>query len=76
MTACPRCRDPVLATPDGALLTPEPTDLGIWRPDGTKWSVRELREATRARHRIGHTRHECATTTVTSRRPTDQASLF
>jgi hypothetical protein len=75
MTTCRRCRDPVIETPDGRYLTPQPAGLGIWRPDGSKWSVRELREATRARHVIGHMLHDCKPL-LTSRKPDDQAALF
>lgn len=75
MTTCPRCRDPVIQTPGGELLRPQPTDMGIWRPDGSKWTSRELREALKASHRIGHSLHNCKPL-VTSRKADDQASLF
>lgn len=78
MTACPRCRDPVIETPTGELLTPEPTAVGIWKPNGTRWTAHEMREALKARHRIGHSLHDCKPL-VTSRKASaddDQASLF
>jgi len=57
---CPRCHAPAVRTPDGRYLTPEPTEFGINRPDGGKFSVQEIRDAARARRPIGHSYHECA----------------
>ena len=38
---CPRCGAPVLVTPGGELLEPEPHPLALTRPDGSRLTLRE-----------------------------------
>ncbi|WP_406164390.1 hypothetical protein [Streptomyces canus] len=38
---CPHCGAPVLVTPGGELLEPEPHPLALTRPDGSRLTLRQ-----------------------------------
>jgi len=52
---CSTCAEPVLRTPGGLLLEPEPHWSGVRRPDGTRISGSDI---VAGRH--GHRAHVCA----------------
>jgi hypothetical protein len=55
---CPRCGAPVLVTPDGELLEPEPHPLAITLPDGSRITARQAADVLTGRAApIGHHPH-------------------
>ena len=79
---CPRCSEPVIATPAGVLLDPLPHRLGVLRPDGSTLTVRDVLAQRRTGTWTGHHRHQCppgsarAKTRAATPEPAGQTELF
>ena len=61
---CPRCGMPALVVhtdPDTSplVLTPSPTRLGLYSPDGTRLTVPDVARAVRTTGLAGHDKHAC-----------------